>query len=70
MMAPQVVLAYNGGRPELAGMILRRVRDWLKGAGYDRALGVNLYRSDATFMRAGRRLGKPRRYGSLIEFAF
>ena len=69
MMAPQCVLVYSRGPSMLVRHIGERLRAWLRAEGYDRVMGVNLYRSDAAFLRAGRRyLGSGRRIGSLMEF--
>jgi hypothetical protein len=68
MMAPQVPLVCNEGTPSLFRAVSSRLRSWLLENGYDRALGINLYREDAVFMRGFTHFGKPSRKGSLIEF--
>jgi len=68
MMAPQVPLVYNEGTPSLFRAVASRLRSWLIESGYDRALGINLYRKDALFMRGFAHFGKPSYKGSLIEF--
>jgi hypothetical protein len=68
MMAPQVPLVYSDGKPSLLRALSSRLRGWLLENGYDRALGINLYREDEVFMRGFAHFGRPGRVGSLIEF--
>jgi hypothetical protein len=70
MMAPQVCLAYSEGSPRLAREVAVAVCEWFKAAGYDRCLGLNLWRDDDVFMRAFRHAGSPRVFGSMVEFRF
>jgi hypothetical protein len=68
MMYPQVALVYSEGPPTHIKAVLERVRGWLRKAGHERALGINLWRSDRAFMRGFCHFGKPSRMGSLIAF--
>ncbi len=68
MMAPQAFLVYNGGRKELARMVGKRLKDWIKGAGYTRMLAINLYRDERVFRRGFGHFGPSRVLGQLIEF--
>ena len=68
MMAPQVLLAYNQGPPELARMAGRRLREWIIASGYDRFLCLNPHRADPVFIRGFRHMGPGRRFATLMEF--
>ena len=68
MMAPQVLLAYNQGPPELARAVGRRLREWIIASGYDRFLCLNPHRADPVFIRGFRHMGPGRRVASLMEF--
>lgn len=70
MMAPQIVLVYSEGPPALIKKVAHRLRKWITDAGYDRAIGINLWREDLVFMRGFKHFGTPARLGSLIEFRF
>lgn len=70
MIAPQALLVYSEGKPELARRIGKRVRVWLMENGFNKLLGVNLYRDDEVFMRGFRHIGRAKRLGSLLEFTF
>jgi hypothetical protein len=66
MMAPQAVLVYSE-RPALSRLVGERVRKWLRAAGHDRIIGMNLNHKDAPFLRAFRHCGAPRVIGSVVE---
>ena len=64
--APVVNLAYSEER-ELSVRIGARIREWVRGAGYDRILGMNLYHDDEAFCRTFRHVGEPHVVGSVVE---
>lgn len=70
MIAPQVCLVYSRGKPALIRAVAERLKAWIMASGYDRVMGLNLYRDDTVFMRGFRYIGQPRRLGSVIELRF
>jgi hypothetical protein len=66
MMTAQMTLVYSESRL-LSRMLGDRVREFVRRAGYDRIIGVNLLHDDETYCRAFRHVGETSVIGSLIE---
>src|ERR1700738_3242961 len=67
-LAPFVSLAYSDGRRALSIAVGARLRDWLREAGFDNALAVNMRHTDRAFMRGLAHFGAPARAGGIIRF--
>lgn len=69
MLHPMVVLAYAERAPaELVRLLGARTREWLRAAGFTRAMALNIRHSDRAFCRGLAHFGVPARIGGVITF--
>jgi hypothetical protein len=68
-LGPVVLVAYSeGASRELTHEGGRRMREWIRAAGFDEAVALNLLHPDRAFCRRFAHFGTPERTGSVIKF--